>query len=150
MEEGNSSKAGRMVAYLLIGSIFLVAAFYLLGYVGIMSMEKESRGYILLPNNYAVYKSTLHGPYEIASRSSNKTLVNPSVTEVGWNDRYVVFKRTDETLEEVGILDTQRKTVKTLESSEDNLKKLYSEFKIPEHITLQKVDSIWPDTSKNR
>ncbi|MEC0213259.1 hypothetical protein [Paenibacillus ehimensis] len=44
MEEGNSIKVGRIVAYLFIGSILIVAAFYLQGYVGIMSMEKESRG----------------------------------------------------------------------------------------------------------
>ncbi|KPV58570.1 hypothetical protein QJ48_15580 [Paenibacillus sp. A3] len=131
MEEDNSGKVGLIAASVWIGGIVLIAGFFLLGYIGIMSMEKEQRGYIMLPNNYAVYQSATGGPgpYEIALRSDNKPVVKPNVVEVGWDDRYVFFKRTDGNLEEVGILDTRENNVKIMKSSEDNnVQRLHTDF----------------------
>lgn len=44
MEEDNSGKVGLIVASVLIGGILLIAGCFLLGYIGIMSLEKERRG----------------------------------------------------------------------------------------------------------
>ncbi|MEC0208864.1 hypothetical protein P4H70_07870 [Paenibacillus ehimensis] len=44
MEEGNSGKVGLIVASVLIGGILLIAGCFLLGYIGIMGLEKERRG----------------------------------------------------------------------------------------------------------
>ncbi|MFB6367312.1 hypothetical protein ACFCP7_25345 [Paenibacillus elgii] len=44
MEEDNSGKVGVVIASVLIGGIVLIAGFFLLGYIGILSMEKEQRG----------------------------------------------------------------------------------------------------------
>lgn len=54
MEEDSSGKVGLIVSSVLIGGILLIAGFFLLGFVGMMAMEKERCGYIMLPNNYAV------------------------------------------------------------------------------------------------
>ncbi|WP_163852734.1 hypothetical protein [Paenibacillus elgii] len=152
MEKDNSGKVGLIVASVLIGGIVLIAGFFLLGYIGIMSMEKEQRGYIMLPNNYAVYQSAKGGPgpYEIALRSDNKPVVNPNVIEVGWDDRYVFFKRMDGNLEEVGILDTKKNNVQTMKSSEENMQQLHADFTIPEQITMHKIEQLWPNTSHMR
>ena len=94
-----------------------------------------------------IYKVTQEDEiYEIAPRSNNKTIVNPNVAEVGWDERYVVFKRKDGSLEEIGILDTKTKHVKTSQYNEKNMQELYTEFKIPKRIILQKVEILWPDT----
>lgn len=44
MEEDNSGKVGLIVASVLIGGILLIAGFFLLGYMGMMGLEKERRG----------------------------------------------------------------------------------------------------------
>ncbi|MDR6879643.1 hypothetical protein [Bacillus sp. 3255] len=120
-------------------------------YKGLLDSEKQLRGYIELPNNYAVFQVSKEGPYEIAAwAKADKQVVKPNILELAWDERYVLFKRRDEIGEEIGVLDTKTKVVKSLFYNTDNLQKIKSEFGIAQDITLKNVASFWPDITKRR
>jgi hypothetical protein len=144
-------KTVTITASVFLGIILLIVAAYIMFWIGVDSLAKSQRGTIQLPNKTTVYKITTKGPYEIAlSTDDTKQLVKPNVEEVGWNERFVLFKRSDENSQEVGVLDTKTQKVKTVPFSEGNLKFLYTEYGISSNVTMKTVGSLWPDMSKMR
>jgi hypothetical protein len=146
LKNNKLNKIGKIVGYSILGFVLLIVILCLIFYRGVIDQEKKMRGYVELPNNYAVFKVSKEGPYEIADwNNDDKQVVKPNIFEIAWDDRYVLFKRVDGTEEEIGVLDTKTKEVKSLSYSSDNLQKLKLEFSIAQDITLKSVTSLWHD-----
>ncbi|NOV01194.1 hypothetical protein GC097_14345 [Paenibacillus sp. LMG 31457] len=82
--------------------------------------------------------------------NDDKQVVKPNILEIAWDERYVLFKRSDGTEEEIGVLDTKTKVIKSLSYSSDNLQKMKSDFGIAQDIALKSVTGLWPDATKMR
>ncbi|MBP1965677.1 hypothetical protein [Paenibacillus aceris] len=151
MTKNKLTNIGRIVGYSILGFVLLIVILCLIYYKGLLDLEKKERGFVELPNNYYVFQASQEGPYDIAAwKNDDKQVVKPNILEIAWDERYVLFKRVDGTEEEIGVLDTKTKKVKSLSYSSDNLQKLKSEFSIAQDITLKSVTSLWPDRTKRR
>lgn len=135
----------------MLGFVLLIVFLCLIFYIGLRQLEKKERGFVELPNHYCVFQVSRDGPYEIAAwNNDDKQVVKPNILEIAWDERYVLFKRVDGTGEEIGVLDTKTKEVKSLSYSSDHLQKLKTEFSMAQDITLKSVTSLWPDMTKRR
>lgn len=145
---------GKIVGFSILGFVLLLVILGLIFYKGLMDLDKQMRGFVELPNNFAVFQVSDEGdegPYEIAVLTNDdKQIVKPNILEIAWDERYVLFKRVDGTGEEIGVLDTKTKEVKSLSYSSDNLQKIKSNFGIAQEIDLKSVTSLWPDRTKRR
>lgn len=151
MTNKNLDNLGKIVGFSILGFVVLLVILGLIFYKGLIDLEKQQRGFIELPNNLAVFQESKEGPYEIAVLTNDdKQIVKPNILELAWDERYVLFKRVDATGEEIGVLDTKTKEVKSLSYSSDNLQKMKSDFSIDQDIELKSVISLWPDITKRR
>ncbi|MGO4497416.1 hypothetical protein AB4114_16190 [Paenibacillus sp. 2RAB27] len=151
MTNNELNKIGKIVGFLILGFTILIVILFLIFYKGILDLDKKMRGYITLPNKFNVFQVSLEGPYEIAEwNNDDKQVVKPNILEIAWDERYVIFKRVDGKGEEIGVLDTTTKKVKSLSYSSDNLQNLKSEFSIAQDITLKSITSLWYDENSKR
>ncbi|BBH21869.1 hypothetical protein Back11_32140 [Paenibacillus baekrokdamisoli] len=101
---------------------------------------------IVLPNDYRLFKGNSELHYIAKKQDHSPIVAESNVYMIGWNDRYVLYKRkiTDDL--ELGILDTKNGKVTKL-SLDKNVSDQLNELGI-ENIELKNVNTLFDEKAK--
>ena len=106
---------------------------------------EEYNGRVEMPNDYALYR-VYPGKNIIVQESSEyiyKTYIGADIKEVGWNERYIIYKRiTPNNALEIGLIDTKENEISHLSENEVDEKIL--ELQGYGNIQIKKVESLFP------